>query len=104
MASPPPFVLTFAASDPTGGAGLQAGVLRPAELLAGHPQAPVSLAPVLAAGRGDPLASAQIVAALRELIVPQATVVTPNSLEARRLAAMENDDEPDLAECARGPR
>src|SRR3990172_6763650 len=27
MASPPPFVLTFAASDPTGGAGLQADLL-----------------------------------------------------------------------------
>jgi hydroxymethylpyrimidine/phosphomethylpyrimidine kinase len=46
----------------------------------------VVLDPVLASGRGDALASEEMVAALRELIVPQSTIVTPNSLEARRLA------------------
>ncbi|TMI21751.1 MAG: thiamine phosphate synthase [Betaproteobacteria bacterium] len=43
-----------------------------------------------------------MIGALRELIVPQCTVVTPNSLEARRLAASGvHEDEIELAECAR---
>lgn len=149
MSSSPPIVLTFAGSDPTGGAGLQAdlltlasmgchplsvvtaltvqdtqgvalveavdaacvrmqaqrvladidvaafklGVLGSAanvqviaKILADHAEVPVVLDPVLASGRGDVLASADLLAALRELLVPQSTVLTPNSLEARRLA------------------
>ena len=57
-----------------------------AGILADHPDVPVVLDPVLASGRGEVLADAEMVAALRELLVPQSTVVTPNSLEARRLA------------------
>jgi hydroxymethylpyrimidine/phosphomethylpyrimidine kinase len=40
---------------------------------------------------------------MRELIIPQTTIITPNSVEARRLAVDEQDDndDPDLAECAR---
>src|SRR3979411_1829597 len=146
----PPIVLTFAAADPTGGAGLQADVLTLAgmaghplavvtplpgqdtsgverlravehewvaeqarlvlaemrvdafklgvlgwaqnvaaiaAILAAHPGVPVVLDPVLASGRGDSLAGEDIIDALREMIVPQSTVVTPNSIEARRLAA-----------------
>src|SRR5262245_24727670 len=149
MSSAPPIVLTFAGSDPTGGAGLQADVLTAAGMgchplsvvtaltvqdthgvaslhpvdaarvrlqaehlladvrvgafeigvlgsaanveavaavLADHPETPVVLDPVLASGRGDELASEEMVEAMRELLVPQSTVVTPNSLEARRLA------------------
>jgi hydroxymethylpyrimidine/phosphomethylpyrimidine kinase len=149
MSSPPPIVLTFAGSDPTGGAGLQADVLTLASmgchplsvvtaltvqdtrgvasfdpvdakrvrmqaerlladmqvaafklgmlgsaenvevvaaLLADYAEVPVVLDPVLASGRGDSLASEETLAALRELIVPQSTVVTPNSIEARRLS------------------
>jgi hydroxymethylpyrimidine/phosphomethylpyrimidine kinase len=148
MSSAPPIVLTFAGSDPTGGAGLQADVLTAAgmgchplsvvtaltvqdthgvesvhavdagrvrmqaervladvrvgafklgvlgsvanveaiaAILADHPEVPVVLDPVLASGRGDELASEEMIQALRELLVPQSTVVTPNSLEARRL-------------------
>ena len=155
----PPLVLTFAASDPTAGAGLQAdvltlaalgchplcvltaltvqdtsgvhalhavetrlvieqaralldempvaafklGVLGSAEnvraigaLLAEQPRASVVLDPVLASGRGDALADDAVVRALRESIVPLATVLTPNSLEARRLGGAA-----DLAACAR---
>jgi hydroxymethylpyrimidine/phosphomethylpyrimidine kinase len=58
---------------------------------------------VLSSGRGDELATDEMVAALRELLIPQTTLITPNSLEARRLA-LENDDESDdlpLEECAR---
>lgn len=158
-AARPPIVLVFAASDPTGGAGLQAdlltlagmgchplsvvtaltvqdtsgveriqaiaaewvasqarcvlaetrvdafklGVLGSAQnaaavaaVLSEHPEVPVVFDPVLASGRGDPLASAEMIASLRELIVPQSTVLTPNSLEARALAG-----ETDLAACAR---
>ena len=144
----PPIVLTFAASDPTGGAGLQADLLTlaalgchplsvvtgitvqdtrgvesldavdaalverqaakllaemkvaafklgvlgsaanvraVAALVAHHPRVPLVLDPVLASGRGDPLASDALVDALLELIVPSATLATPNSIEARRL-------------------
>jgi len=158
-ALPPPLVLTFAASDPTGGAGLQADLLTIAALgghplsvatgltvqdtsgvarvraveadlvaeqasclladmpvrafklgvlgsrenaaaianiLERHPEVPVVLDPVLASGRGDPLAAEDLVAALRELILPRCTLVTPNSLEARRLAGRD-----DLEACAR---
>jgi hydroxymethylpyrimidine/phosphomethylpyrimidine kinase len=148
MSSVPPVVLTFAASDPTGGAGLQADVLtlaalgchplsvltaltvqdtsgvervraiEPAwvaaqaralladirvdafklgvlgsagnvraiaELVSDHAQVPLVLDPVLASGRGDELASGEVIDALLADLVPQSTVVTPNSLEARRL-------------------
>jgi len=158
-ASRPPIVLTFAASDPTGGAGLQADVLTIAAMgchplsvltgftaqdtrgvhamhaldsrhvteqartlladvrvdafklgvlgsaanaaavaavLADFPDVPVVCDPVLASGRGDPLADEAAIAALRERILPQSTVVTPNGIEARRLAG-----EADLAACAR---
>lgn len=156
----PPMVLTFAASDPTGGAGLQAdlltiaalgchplsvvtaltvqdtrgvermmpleaawisrqarallddiavaafkaGVLGSAEnvravseVVAAHATVPFVVDPVLASGRGDALAQEDAIAALRELILPRTTMLTPNSLEARRLA----DGATDLAECAR---
>jgi hydroxymethylpyrimidine/phosphomethylpyrimidine kinase len=155
---PRPIVLAFAASDPTGGAGLQAdlltiaalgchplsavtaltvqdtsgverimavhrdwvvdqaqcvlaemrvdafklGVLGSAEnveavaaVLAQHPDVPMVLDPVLASERGDSLANDRMIEALLELIVPRATVMTPNSLEARRLGGAD-----DLAECA----
>jgi hydroxymethylpyrimidine/phosphomethylpyrimidine kinase len=163
----PPIVLTFAASDPSGGAGLQADLLtlasmgchplsvvtaltvqdtlgveavQPvdsewvadqarriledmpvdafklgvlgsveniaviAEILSDYGDVPVVLDPVLASGRGDELASGDMTRALRELLLPQATLITPNSVEARRLAADDDadgeDDERSLADCA----
>jgi hydroxymethylpyrimidine/phosphomethylpyrimidine kinase len=66
-----------------------------AEILARYPQVPVVVDPVLASGRGDALASDETLAALLAEIVPQATVLTPNSGEARRLA-----QQADLARCA----
>ena len=53
-----------------------------AAVLAEHPGVPVVLDPVLASGRGDALAAEETV----EELLPLATLVTPNSLEARRLA------------------
>jgi hydroxymethylpyrimidine/phosphomethylpyrimidine kinase len=162
MPSRPPVVLTFAASDPTGGAGLQADLLTLASLgchplsvltaltaqdtrgvdallavdpewiarqarcvladipvaafklgvlgsarnadavaaiLAAHPRAPVVLDPVLASGRGDALSDEETLQALRTAVLPRATVLTPNSLEARRLARAAPDAA--LADCAR---
>src|SRR5689334_17298064 len=161
----PPIVLVFAASDPSGGAGLQADIMTLAsmgchplsvitaltiqdttgvddvspidaewvadqarcvledmpvaafkigvlgsvetiaaiaEVVSDYPEIPLVLDPILASGRGDELASEEMVAALRELLVPQTTIITPNSLEARRLAIDENNDEDDpaLGECA----
>jgi hydroxymethylpyrimidine/phosphomethylpyrimidine kinase len=55
--------------------------------------------PVLASGRGDALADAVSLEALRGALVPRATVLTPNSLEARRLAGASPGA--DLAGCAR---
>lgn len=161
MPNRPATVLTFAASDPTGGAGLQADLLiiaalgaHPLSVLTGftvqdtrgverlvaldaadvaaqarclladvptaafkigvvasagncaaiaavldeHPGLPVILDPVLASGRGDPLGDEAVPEAIRRLLVPRATVVTPNSIEARRLVG---DDASSLEDCAR---
>jgi hydroxymethylpyrimidine/phosphomethylpyrimidine kinase len=57
-----------------------------AALLAGLPGIPVVLDPVLASARGDALGDA---ATIGELLVPRATVVTPNSVEARALGGPE---------------
>lgn len=162
----PPIVLVFAATDPSGGAGIQADILtlssmgcHPlsavtaitiqdtmgvedvlpidaewvadqarcvledmpvavfkigllgsveaiaaiAEVVSDYPDIPLVLDPVLASGRGDELASEDVISAMRELLIPQTTLITPNSLEARRLAQDESDesDDPQLAECAR---
>lgn len=74
-----------------------------AEILSDYPDIPLVLDPVLASGRGDELASEDMIAAINELLLPQTTVLTPNSMEARRLAQDDDieDDDPDLAECAR---
>ena len=145
----PPLVLTFAASDPTGGAGLQADLLTiaalgchplsvltavtvqdtrgvermealraelvtqqarallaesiiaafkvgvlgsmenaraVADIARAHASVPLVLDPVLASGRGDPLASEEVVGTL----VPHASVVTPNTLEAKRMGGHES--------------
>ncbi|WP_298624657.1 hydroxymethylpyrimidine/phosphomethylpyrimidine kinase [uncultured Zoogloea sp.] len=161
----PPLVLVFAASDPTGGAGIQAdimtissmgchpltvitgltvqdtvgveevlpvdadfvieqartvledmpvqafklGVLGSvenieviAEIISDYPHIPVIVDPIVASGRGDELASELMLATLREFIIPQATLITPNTMEARRLVASYGDDgeERSMADCA----
>ena len=163
-ASLPPIVLSFAATDPTGGAGIQADLLTLssmgchaltvvtaitvqdtagvedvlpidadwvsdqarvlledmpvaafkiglvgsvencaaiAEVVSDYPDVPLILDPVLASGRGDELAAEDLIEAMREMLIPQTTIITPNSLEARRLADDGGDEERSLEECAK---
>ncbi len=74
-----------------------------AEVVSDYPEIPLILDPVLASGRGDELASEDMLAALRELIIPQATLVTPNTLEILRIAYEEvpEDETPDFAKAAK---
>ena len=55
-------------------------------VLQDYPNIPVVIDPVLASGNGTVLSDDDIVAAMTDLLLPQATVLTPNSLEARTLA------------------
>jgi hydroxymethylpyrimidine/phosphomethylpyrimidine kinase len=73
-------------------AAFKTGVLGSAEnvgaiaaLLAEYPKLPLVVDPVLASGRGDALASDASLLAMKEKLIPLATVATPNSIEARRL-------------------
>jgi hydroxymethylpyrimidine/phosphomethylpyrimidine kinase len=156
MTETPPVVLTFAATDPSSGAGLQADILALAsigchplsvvtgvtvqdtvgvesvmaleadwvndqartiledvqiaafklgllgsveniaviaEIVADYPDIPLIIDPILTSGRGDELANEEMQSAMCELLFPQATLITPNSFEARRLAFYEEGDE-----------
>ena len=75
-----------------------------AEIVADYPDVPLLIDPILASGRGDELASDDIQDAMIELLFPQATLITPNSLEARRLAfageSEEDEENASLDDCA----
>lgn len=73
-----------------------------AEIISDYPDIPFVMDPVLASGRGDEIANEEMVHAMQELLIPQATIITPNSLEARRIAQHEVDDdqELELKQCA----
>ncbi len=74
-----------------------------AEIMADYPDVPLLIDPILSSGRGDELADEEMMQAMTELLFPQATLITPNSLEARRLAYVDADDEihnSSLNECA----
>lgn len=167
MLQPPPIVLSFAANDPSGGAGLQADLLTiaslgchplsvmtaitiqdtagvdevmpldadwvadqaravledmpvqafkigllgsveiiaaVAEVISDYPHIPLVMDPVLTSGRGDELASEEAIDAMRQLLLPQVTVLTPNSLEARHLTQLDSDSHEtrlELSLCAR---
>jgi hydroxymethylpyrimidine/phosphomethylpyrimidine kinase len=51
-----------------------------------HPEIPLIVDPVQFSGAGDALAEESLDEALRMLLLPRATLTTPNSLEARKLA------------------
>jgi hydroxymethylpyrimidine/phosphomethylpyrimidine kinase len=74
-----------------------------AEIMADYPDVPLLIDPILTSGRGDDLTNEEMQAAMCELLFPQATLITPNSLEVRRLAYYEENDEikhSSLDECA----
>ncbi len=79
--------------------GSAANAVAIARIVAEYPTIPVVLDPVLASGRGDSLASEATRAALCEHLLPRASLITPNSIEARTLAGLA--DNASLADVAR---
>ena len=69
-----------------------------AEIVSDYPDIPMILDPVLASGRGDDLAADDMISAMRDMLFPQTTILTPNRVEARRLGARENDEGDELAD------
>ncbi len=74
-----------------------------AEVVSDYPDVPLVLDPALSVGRGSEPVSDEIVSAMRELLIPQTTILTPNSHEIRRLVQEEGDEADDGTpeECAR---
>lgn len=64
-----------------------------AEIMADYPDVPLLIDPILTSGRGDDLSSDEMMDAMIELLFPQATLITPNSLEARRFAFNDESEE-----------
>jgi len=75
-----------------------------AEVVSDYPDVPLVLDPVLASGRGDEFAGDELIIAMREMLFPQTTVLTPNVVEARRLLQVEGDDADDLDQLALAQR
>lgn len=73
-----------------------------AGILQQHPEIPVVFDPVLAAGGGTPLANAELMAAINELLLPRTTILTPNTEEARKLAGVQDLDECGMMLLAKG--
>ena len=156
----PPKVMTFSATDPTGGAGLQADVLTLAsmychpisvstaisiqdtkgveslialdsqqvkeqaltalndidvavfkigllgsvdniktvsDILSLYPDTPVIIDPIITSGRGDILMNNVMKQEMINLLFPKATLITPNSIEAKKLVCKENENIQDLS-------
>ncbi len=55
-------------------------------ILVDYPNVPVILDPVLVAGGGNEIADEEMIEAITALLLPQTTLLTPNSIEARILA------------------
>lgn len=64
-----------------------------AEIMADYPDVPLLIDPILTSGRGDDLSNDEMMEAMTTLLFPQATLITPNSLEARRLAFADSENE-----------
>ena len=69
-----------------------------AELLAAHPHLPLVCDPVLRAGGGGRLGKDEVGYALRERLLPLATIATPNLPEARILAELPEGTADECAE------
>ncbi len=63
-----------------------------AEVVSDYPEIPLVFDPVLASGRGDELATEEVIEAMCELLMPRTTLITPNSIEARRLVSGSDAD------------
>jgi len=57
-----------------------------------HPQCPLVVDPVLASGAGSALSDAELITAIRERLIPIASIVTPNLPEAQALTGEQNAD------------
>jgi hydroxymethylpyrimidine/phosphomethylpyrimidine kinase len=73
-------------------------------ILKQHPDIPVVLDPVLAAGGGTELANKRLITSIVDLLLPCTTVLTPNSQEARKLANLVNLVDCGLALLDKGSR
>lgn len=62
-----------------------------AEIVADYPNIPLIFDPVLASARGDEFSAQDMIAAMRDMIIPQCTIITPNTPELRRLADEDDD-------------
>ncbi|HET9114347.1 MAG TPA: hydroxymethylpyrimidine/phosphomethylpyrimidine kinase [Burkholderiales bacterium] len=82
--------------------GSVAAIAAIAAIVADYPDVPLILDPVLASGRGDELSSDDVRAALMDMLIPQTTILTPNSIELRRLVQDEagKTEESSLEVCA----
>ncbi|MCP4283316.1 MAG: hydroxymethylpyrimidine/phosphomethylpyrimidine kinase [Gammaproteobacteria bacterium] len=63
------------------------------KFLQDHPDVPVVLDPVLTSGAGTELAGNRLVSAYRKQLLPRTTLITPNSIEARRLSGTQLMDD-----------
>ncbi len=71
-----------------------------AEIMADYPDIPLIIDPILSSGRGDTFTNDDMQAAMIDLLFPQATIITPNSIEARRYAFFdEENDKASLDDC-----
>lgn len=59
------------------------------EIVSKYPLIPVVLDPILAAGGGTNLANSVLIEAIKDLLLPLTTVLTPNCNEARRLTNLD---------------
>ncbi|MDF0604071.1 bifunctional hydroxymethylpyrimidine kinase/phosphomethylpyrimidine kinase [Neisseriaceae bacterium TC5R-5] len=71
-----------------------------AQLIADYPDVPVVLDPVLTSGGGHDLADEDLIGAMVDMLIPQVSIITPNSIEARRLVSSDDDEDLTLAQCA----
>jgi hydroxymethylpyrimidine/phosphomethylpyrimidine kinase len=72
-----------------------------AEALAPHPELPVVLDPVMVATSGDRLLQEEAIAVLKEVMIPRASVITPNIPEAEILLDRPLKKQEDLPDAAR---
>lgn len=71
-----------------------------AEVLSDYPDVPLVLDPSLASGRTETHLGDAAMHALRDLLVPQTTIATPNGHELRLIVGEDEDEDPSVADCA----